>query len=72
MLAPKGEVSMFPWKEPKERVPWRCARYVPSSGRTARFCLDGGVNSKGRTSATQQNRLIAFTPSPKHGKSVKA
>ena len=21
MLAPKGEVSMFPWKEPKERVP---------------------------------------------------
>src|SRR4051794_5494691 len=21
MLAPKGEVSMFPWREPKERVP---------------------------------------------------
>jgi len=21
MLAPKGEVSMIPWKEPKERVP---------------------------------------------------
>jgi hypothetical protein len=21
MLAPKGEVSMFPWKEPKERIP---------------------------------------------------
>jgi hypothetical protein len=21
MLAPKSEVSMFPWKEPKERVP---------------------------------------------------
>jgi hypothetical protein len=21
LLAPKGEVSMFPWKEPKERVP---------------------------------------------------
>ena len=34
MLAPKAEVSMFPWKEPKERIPWRCARYVPSSGRT--------------------------------------
>ena len=21
MLAPKGEVSMFPWKEPRERIP---------------------------------------------------
>jgi hypothetical protein len=21
MLAPKGEVSIFPWKEPKERIP---------------------------------------------------
>jgi len=21
MLAPNGEVSMFPWKEPKERIP---------------------------------------------------
>jgi hypothetical protein len=21
MLAPKAEVSMFPWKEPKERIP---------------------------------------------------
>ncbi len=21
MLAPKAEVSMFPWKEPRERIP---------------------------------------------------
>lgn len=21
MLAPKAEVSLFPWKEPKERIP---------------------------------------------------
>ena len=30
MLAPKAEVSMFPWKEPKDGFPWRCAKYVPS------------------------------------------
>ena len=36
MLAPNAEVSMFPWKEPKERIPLRgapdpshsCARIV--------------------------------------------
>jgi pimeloyl-ACP methyl ester carboxylesterase len=33
MLAPKAEVSIFPWKEPKERIPWRYARYVLSFGR---------------------------------------
>ena len=32
MLAPKAEVSMFPWKEPKT-IPWRCAKYVPSCER---------------------------------------
>ena len=32
MLAPKAEVSMFPWKEPKVAISWRCARYVPFSG----------------------------------------
>ena len=41
MLAPKAEVSIFPWKEPKERIPWRCARYGPSSGRI-------GLPEKGR------------------------
>jgi hypothetical protein len=42
MLAPKAEVSMYPWKEPK-RIPLavrlRCARYVPSSGRIGLFLL---------------------------------
>jgi len=34
MLAPKAEVSMFPWKEPKRSgYRWRYARYVPSCGR---------------------------------------
>ena len=28
MLAPKAEVSMYPWKEPKERVPLAVRRYV--------------------------------------------
>jgi len=31
MLAPKAEVSMFPWKEPKERIPL-AVRQVPFSG----------------------------------------
>jgi hypothetical protein len=33
MLAPNAEVSMFPWKEPRNGFPWRCARYVPFSER---------------------------------------
>ena len=33
MLAPKAELSMFPWKVPEERIPWPCAKYVPSCGR---------------------------------------
>ena len=28
MLAPRSEVSMFPWKRPRERIHWRCARRV--------------------------------------------
>jgi hypothetical protein len=35
-ISPKAEVSIFPWKEPKERIPWRYARYVPSFGRIGR------------------------------------
>ena len=30
MLAPKAEVSMFPWKEPRSGFPWPCARSDPS------------------------------------------
>ena len=33
MLAPKAEVSMFPWKEPKERIPLAVRQIVLSSGR---------------------------------------
>jgi hypothetical protein len=47
MLAPKAEVSMFPWKEPKERIPWRCARYIPSCGRIGPLQFSP-VNSTGR------------------------
>ncbi len=42
MLAPKAEVSMFPWKEPVERIPWRFGRSIPSSkriGSLRRRCL---------------------------------
>ena len=43
MLAPKAEVSIFPWKEPKERIPWRCARFIPSSGHIALLLLRRAV-----------------------------
>ena len=44
MLAPKAELSMFPWKEPKERIPL-AVRQIRSflRGASACFCLDGGV-----------------------------
>src|SRR5438876_4277427 len=44
MLAPKAEVSMFPWKEPKERIPLavRQNTFLPP-GTSPCFCLAGGV-----------------------------
>ena len=44
MLAPKAEVSMFPWKEPKERIPL-AVRQIRSFLRAHRPAsrLDGGV-----------------------------
>ena len=38
MLAPNAEVSMFPWKEPKERIPLavRQIRFVPSRASAGR------------------------------------
>jgi pimeloyl-ACP methyl ester carboxylesterase len=39
MLAPKGEVSMFPWKEPKERVPL-AVRQIRSFLRAHRLASD--------------------------------
>jgi len=40
MIAPNAEVSSSRGKEPKERIPRRGARYVPSFGRLARIRLD--------------------------------
>ena len=40
MLAPQSEVSMFPWKQPRNGFHWRCARYGPSSGRIGRLPLE--------------------------------
>jgi hypothetical protein len=44
MLAPKAEVSMFPWKEPKERIPLAVPpnMFLPP-GASLCFCCDGGV-----------------------------
>jgi hypothetical protein len=41
MLAPKAEVSMFPWKEPKERIPLAVRQIRSFLGRIGRSCLDG-------------------------------
>jgi pimeloyl-ACP methyl ester carboxylesterase len=40
MLAPKSEVSIFPWKEPKERIPL-AVRQIHSFLRAHSACLDG-------------------------------
>jgi len=39
MLAPKAEVSIFPWKEPKERIPLAVRHSFRPQGASA--CLDG-------------------------------
>jgi hypothetical protein len=36
MLAPKAQVSIYPWKEPKERIPLACATSARSCARTGR------------------------------------
>ncbi len=51
MLAPKSEVSIYPWKEPEERIPLEGARGADSPGgapdtflppgASASFCLNG-------------------------------
>jgi len=42
MLAPNAEMSLFPWKEPKVRIPWRCAThpFVPQ-GASSRLVAGG-------------------------------
>ena len=47
MLAPKAEVSMFPWKEPKERIPLavRQIRFVPQG---ASACCDVADRARSR------------------------
>src|SRR5207248_11701042 len=49
MLAPKAEVSMFPWKEPKERIPL-AVRQIRSFLRAHRpaSAYDGGVPTTAR------------------------
>ena len=37
MLAPKAEVSIFPWKEPKERIPLAVRQIRSLSGRIGRL-----------------------------------
>jgi hypothetical protein len=52
MLAPKAEVSMFPWKEPKERIPLAVRQITILPSGAPAFCfLDGGVHRTGRQSA---------------------
>ena len=46
MLAPKAEVSMFPWKKPKADSPGGAPDTFLSPGASACFCLDGGVYDK--------------------------
>ncbi len=31
VLAPKSEVSIYPWKEPTERIPLAVIKFIPSS-----------------------------------------
>ena len=49
MLAPKAEVSMFPWKEPKDGFLWRCAKYILSSRRIGHllFEIPAAINLPG-------------------------
>jgi pimeloyl-ACP methyl ester carboxylesterase len=48
MLRAEGRSEHVPWKEPKERIPWRCAKYVPSSSASIPSCL---IPHHARTSA---------------------
>jgi hypothetical protein len=45
MLAPNAEVSVFPWKEPKEQIP--LAKSAPSSAHTGRWRRKGVIASEG-------------------------
>ena len=33
LLAPNAQVSLYPWKDTKDKIPWRCATCAPSCGR---------------------------------------
>ena len=43
MLAPRAEVSMFPWKDPKERIPLAVRQIRCSAGASGGFGLGGGT-----------------------------
>jgi len=45
MLAPNAEVSVFPWKEPKDQIP--LAKSAPSSAHTGPRRRKGVIASEG-------------------------
>ena len=62
MLAPKAEVSMFRGRNRRSGFPWRCARYVPSSGRIGRLQLKRRLHTTG-----PQASVVSFcSPSVVH------
>ena len=66
MLAPKAEVSMFPWKEPKERVPL-AVRQIRSFLRAHRPAMrphPEGERSEPRRMATLQRLRPSFETRP--------
>src|SRR6516164_3616250 len=60
MLAAKAEVSMFPWKEPKERIPLAVRQYVPSSRRIGQPPFTRCVHTTARPNRRQLCRTVVF------------
>ena len=68
MLAPKAEVSMFPWKEPKERIPLAVRQIRSFLGRISlllsrRLCPYD--RAAGASSAALLSRVSAYGFEPK-------
>jgi len=60
MLAPKAEVSMFPWKEPKERIPLAVRQYVASWRRIGLLPFTRCVHTTVRQNRRQLCRTVVF------------
>ena len=58
MLAAKAEVSMFPWKEPKERIPLAVRQYVPSWRRIGLLPFTRCVHTTVRQNRRQLCRTV--------------